>query len=341
MIRRRRRVREIPFSFDSFLDVVANVVGIIIRLILVVWVGARSYSSVTAVPRPAPTTLAGQPAKEPTDPLQDEITRQRQELALAQAKLLEQLRQLQQVEVKKSEAAKELGTLVMRRKGWNRQREKSNRWWPPANRSPAAARSRWRTCGERGQKLAADIQALQQLPPLKKILRYKTPVSLAGPCRRAAVRVPGRPGGVRGRCRPPGRSAPGDAGQGAAIAYPVADRRRGRTGRSLQAPLRGRAPAGDARQSHQRGDALRQRQLQLWPERVGGGADCGGPRRKCACRSYERFRISPDRGLCGSAADGGHLLGLSGRVLLSIASLAITCTSTTSRSPAGPCPRAC
>src|ERR1700730_411379 len=51
MIRRRRRVREIPFSFDSFLDVVANVVGIIIRLILVVWVGARSYSSVQQILR--------------------------------------------------------------------------------------------------------------------------------------------------------------------------------------------------------------------------------------------------------------------------------------------------
>ena len=43
MIRRRRTQREIPFSFDSFLDVVANVVGIILRLILVAWVGARSY----------------------------------------------------------------------------------------------------------------------------------------------------------------------------------------------------------------------------------------------------------------------------------------------------------
>ncbi len=39
MIRRRRKVREIEFSFDSFLDVVANVVGIILRLILVAWVG--------------------------------------------------------------------------------------------------------------------------------------------------------------------------------------------------------------------------------------------------------------------------------------------------------------
>ena len=46
MLRRRTRSREVPFSFDSFLDVVANVVGIIIRLILVVWVSARSYESV-------------------------------------------------------------------------------------------------------------------------------------------------------------------------------------------------------------------------------------------------------------------------------------------------------
>lgn len=46
MRRRRRPNREIAFSFDSFLDLVANVVGIILRLILVVWVGARSYEYV-------------------------------------------------------------------------------------------------------------------------------------------------------------------------------------------------------------------------------------------------------------------------------------------------------
>ena len=43
MRRRRRPDKEIHFSFDSFLDVVANVVGIIIKLILVAWVGARTY----------------------------------------------------------------------------------------------------------------------------------------------------------------------------------------------------------------------------------------------------------------------------------------------------------
>ena len=54
MHRRRRPQREIPFSFDSFLDVVANVVGIIIRLILVVWVGARSYTSIQMLAMPKP-----------------------------------------------------------------------------------------------------------------------------------------------------------------------------------------------------------------------------------------------------------------------------------------------
>ena len=56
MIRRRRTQREIPFSFDSFLDVVANVVGIILRLILVAWVGGRSYH---------PTVTVGAAARRP------------------------------------------------------------------------------------------------------------------------------------------------------------------------------------------------------------------------------------------------------------------------------------
>ena len=41
--RRRRPASQIHFSFDSFLDLVANVVGIILRLILVAWAGARAY----------------------------------------------------------------------------------------------------------------------------------------------------------------------------------------------------------------------------------------------------------------------------------------------------------
>src|SRR5205807_2408818 len=73
MIRRRRRTREIPFSFDSFLDIVANVVGIIIRLILVVWIGARSYSSIQHMARTPAKSAAPAEPQLPADPLQQQL----------------------------------------------------------------------------------------------------------------------------------------------------------------------------------------------------------------------------------------------------------------------------
>src|SRR6266446_6320210 len=96
MIRRRRRTREIAFSFDSFLDLVANVVGIIIRLILIVWVGARSYGGLHPADASMPAPPPAATATEPEDPLQDEIAKSRRELAEAQAQLMAQLRELQQ-----------------------------------------------------------------------------------------------------------------------------------------------------------------------------------------------------------------------------------------------------
>src|ERR1700724_1849725 len=98
MIRRRRRTREIPFSFDSFLDVVANVVGIIIRLILVVWVGARSYGSLQQLAPPAepPPSLVAESdePRDEVDPLDSELAAERRQLAEAEAALRQQLAQL-------------------------------------------------------------------------------------------------------------------------------------------------------------------------------------------------------------------------------------------------------
>src|ERR1700749_3290667 len=96
MIGRRRPTRKIPFSFDSFLDVVGNVVGIIIRLILVTWVGAKSYTGFVLPTPPAPPSVAvaeeNVKLPEPVDPLTPELERQKHETALAQARLLEQFR---------------------------------------------------------------------------------------------------------------------------------------------------------------------------------------------------------------------------------------------------------
>jgi hypothetical protein len=192
MIRGRRRPREIPFSFDSFLDVVANVVGIIIRLILVAWVGARSYSSVQEILKQAEARRAsavgqasrlspqtgGTPvlAKEPADPLEQELIKHRQELAKVQARLLEQLRQLQDVREKRQRTDNVMVSLVSRRQGLEAQL-RGQRSEGSDHKSEGAVALSLAEIQKRRQRLAEEIQALEKLPPLGHILHYRTPVS--------------------------------------------------------------------------------------------------------------------------------------------------------------------
>jgi hypothetical protein len=172
---RRRSSREIDFSFDSFLDVVANVVGIIIRLILVVWVGARSYTSLHPLPAPAPAVSSPSQEQLPQDSLQAELAEHRRALAEARARLLEQLRQVQQLEQTQQTAAADLTGLTARSQQLAQERAALR---PAAGGtaaqgealSPEALRQRSRTLSE-------EIQALEKLPPLKQTLHYQTPVS--------------------------------------------------------------------------------------------------------------------------------------------------------------------
>src|ERR1700746_2107423 len=95
---RRSSKREIAFSFDSFLDLVANVIGIIIRLILVAWVGARTYQAAmenAAKEEPAPASAQAKPL--PQDPLQRELDKARQELQQARASMLDKLKALDNI----------------------------------------------------------------------------------------------------------------------------------------------------------------------------------------------------------------------------------------------------
>src|SRR3954454_5280331 len=108
--RRRRPEREIAFSFDSFLDLVTNVVGIIIRLILVTWVGARSYHSsmqwVNVDPAPATEAPSAAEVKEyvppriTDDPLYPKIEIARHEIEEIKKRLTERLKELDLTEGK-------------------------------------------------------------------------------------------------------------------------------------------------------------------------------------------------------------------------------------------------
>src|SRR5262245_1674440 len=177
MIRRRRPTREIPFSFDSFLDIVANVVGIIIRLILVVWVGARSYSSVQQYLQPTPAVAPAQEQPLPADPLEREIALHRQELEEVRKRLLAQMSELEEVEQTSTQVTTDLAAVAAQQQGLATERSAMDRTLSDHTRTAQTAALSLGELRQRSRQLAEEIKALDKLPPATKTLRYRTPVS--------------------------------------------------------------------------------------------------------------------------------------------------------------------
>ena len=178
MIRRRRKVREIEFSFDSFLDVVANVVGIILRLILVAWVGARSYKAV--VPSAPPPALSKEEVAElpdPQDPLAPELERQRREMSQMQARLLEQLQEWQKLRNDSTLTAEELTRLTAHSQEIESERKDLEDKTKKDGQSARAVALSLDEIRQRSKRVMAEIEALNKAPPRKQTLRYRTPVS--------------------------------------------------------------------------------------------------------------------------------------------------------------------
>jgi hypothetical protein len=179
MIRRRRPNKEIQFSFDSFLDVVANVVGIILRLILVAWMGARTYKGPPLPPLPAPPGVvepAALPA--PRDPLADELEQQRALLAQAQAHLLEHLQACKDKKKEQEQVAGKVGELVKERKELEGERQKilaqAREEQSRSSQELEMSMGEFRT---RSRKILDQIETLRKSPVPKQALRYRTPVS--------------------------------------------------------------------------------------------------------------------------------------------------------------------
>jgi septal ring factor EnvC (AmiA/AmiB activator) len=178
MIRRRRKVREIEFSFDSFLDVVANVVGIILRLILVAWVGARSYKAVVpTTPPPALTKEEIAELPDPQDPLAPELERQRRELAEVQSRLLEQLKEWRKLRQDSTLTAEELARLTAHVQEVDTERKNVD---AKIHQDAQVARNAYLSLEEireRSKRVVEEIEALRKAPSSKQTLRYRTPVS--------------------------------------------------------------------------------------------------------------------------------------------------------------------
>jgi hypothetical protein len=177
MYRRRHRAREIPFSFDSFLDVVANIVGIIVRLILVVWFGARAYTGIQQMAARTPTTEAALSTPAPTDPLESELAQRRRELDELQERLAKQLEQLQLAHEETTAVTGKLSALTSQEDELQRAAAQAHDeilHGGDATRAVALSSNELR---EKCQQLSQQIKELEQLPTANKVLRYRTPVS--------------------------------------------------------------------------------------------------------------------------------------------------------------------
>jgi hypothetical protein len=185
MYRRRRPSREIAFSFDSFLDMVANVVGVIIRLILVVWVGARAYTGIV-LPPPEEPPVAEAPVEEtaevavpmPTEPpLDDALRPHQQELARLQQELLDQLHAMQEVRDESAATAEEVKSLTARNVELETEIGNLDSTAASKRLDVQATALTATELQARYRKLADEIAELKKLPSAKKTLRYRTPVS--------------------------------------------------------------------------------------------------------------------------------------------------------------------
>ena len=181
MYRRRRPQRElIAFSFDSFLDVVANLIGIIIRLILVAWVGARTYHAAMAIVEeelPAMVQQSPPSPKADEDPLNEQINQAHRDLDALRKRLLEKMNQLEGVQAQVKGQRQALGQLASRRQELSQADQKLEQGETTVlNLQPPLELDELR---QRSQELTQAMKKLENAPSRKQVLRYQTPVSRA------------------------------------------------------------------------------------------------------------------------------------------------------------------
>jgi hypothetical protein len=182
MLRRRRVHREkILFSFDSFLDVVANVNGIVIRLIIVAWVGARTYSSTMhfhdePIPDAPPVAALAAPRIE-DEPLSPELEKARAELAKARKALAEKVVRVDDGSKTVDAIHAELASLTKKRDELG---ERAKTTAQIAAREKGDVRAAALSLEELQRRLGefrTEIEKVEAMPAPTKVLRYRTPVS--------------------------------------------------------------------------------------------------------------------------------------------------------------------
>ena len=189
MYRRRRPQREkISFSFDSFLDLVTNVIGIIIRLILVTWIGARAYTSNMMLTQEQQSTeqmsqvsqvsLAPlPPPRAEDDPLSKELVEAKREIDRVRDRLLEQLKELDFVQSKEVGVKKEMVALDQRLQEVEKDKQATDSILLQRGQQVRSTVLTIEEVRQKAEKLKSDIQEVEKMPVPTKALRFPVPVS--------------------------------------------------------------------------------------------------------------------------------------------------------------------
>jgi hypothetical protein len=179
MFRRRRPPKNdaIQFSFDSFLDLVTNVVGIIIRLILVTWVGARSYHASMQMLDVEPLAPDAPALTVSDDPLHARIEQSKNDLDDAKTRLLAYLKDFESTNTKAFDARAHLVSLSNRRDALEAELKalevkNAQRGIQVQQASLSVENVRLRS-----RKLLDDLKKLEAEPTKRKQLKYHAPVS--------------------------------------------------------------------------------------------------------------------------------------------------------------------
>lgn len=177
--RRRRRNSDIAFGLDSFLDVIANVIGIIIRMIIVVWVGAKSYHTLQMEktdPQSAKHEVIMQQART-DDLLGDELKQHKEQLAKAKEELSRHLEKLtenrnsvQRLQDQRDNLQQKVLTVVTDQN----QIEKKLK---PLQYTAQKADITMAQLQERIDKLKGNLEAVKENFPKAKVHHFHTPVS--------------------------------------------------------------------------------------------------------------------------------------------------------------------
>jgi hypothetical protein len=170
--RQRRTSREPAFGSDSFLDVVANLVGIVLIIIVLVGARVRELPLIAAVESTAPALVLTADAETPR--LAAELERLQAELERLQARLLALLGESDAVHKRERVIQSERDAVRRRQASYGKRQDELEE---TRRRSQADLEAERRSLAERLAELQRAIRELEALPPEQRTLRYHLPVS--------------------------------------------------------------------------------------------------------------------------------------------------------------------